>query len=789
MLSAYRFIYQSRKLYNCWGMLQHICCASAVVIARKAPSCYIPPYGRTVPPPFSKLFGRFSTVLPFQWNKSRGSHLSKLQNNFVPGEELFNIIKSACYELEGLNHHWLNIVCDDNKFLNQGGIILILVNAYINDDSLVDHHDRILMIEGIKLLQKRYPKLNIIGVQCVSSANSAEIHSGVLKTIMEEYISFPVLLLDRNLIKVIDSAVYLFFEGATIQTFSIKTEAQLGSIMKGTIDELSLLLKENMSEKLNGDRNQDAAIEEPYAASSFRNLLLYNAGCLSVDEDGGRIFLSDSNHHRIIITDRDGRILDSIGSSPGFVDADFESAKLWRPAASFYNVSNGCLFFVDSENNAIRRADMERRLVETMYPIPKSSGIWDQISGMWSWILNYSGFAKDSSKTEEPGFDSISSPWHMLNIEDDEFIIISHSFAVAWTMSMTTGKLKKVIRGLLISSLIQLLLLHANYYFRFEGFQNIFESYGNLIEEKLSCLRDANVVFLQKFSVSVSSEKLPYAGLMSSVGNFHDDIITYDAVGQSLLKYNRESMGISHIHFSNAGILGVPYWLSCPIERVYNSGNCIRQSIGHVHNFSVLPGRCNVRVNVDIPKGSVLAAPLDENCIWRQGRGSAAEVSVLEEGQSLEEKVGVAQQWFDELDNLAFTNAGLDSLESSGEVENKSVDKRFQDAGKVHFNCAVNVSPGTSELIVSAALYLKPNPALSFKEAASLLNPQNHEDGMLERESFYLFLQKCEKISDIIFTKPLHLRIKLDCGDHPTAPTSKETILTDTRLEVNVILD
>ncbi|PKU74642.1 hypothetical protein MA16_Dca004833 [Dendrobium catenatum] len=272
---------------------------------------------------------------------------------------------------------------------------------------------------------------------------------------------------------------------------------------------------------------------------------------------------------------------------------------------------------------------------------------------------------------------------------------------------MTTGKLKKVIRG----------------------FQNIFESYGNLIEEKLSCLRDANVVSLQKFSISVSSEKLPYAGLMSSVGNFHDDIITYDA------------------------------------------------------------GRCNVRVNVDIPKGSVLAAPLDENCIWRQARGSAAEVSVLEEGESLEEKVGVAQQWFDELDNLAFTNAGLESLESSGEVDNKSIDESFQDAGKVHFNCAVNVSPGTSELIVSAALYLKPNPALSFKEAASLLNPQNHEDGMLERESFYLFLQKCEKISDIIFTKPLHLRIKLDCGDHPTASTSKETILTDTRLEVNVILD
>ncbi|KAI0504525.1 hypothetical protein KFK09_015477 [Dendrobium nobile] len=83
MLSAYRFIYQSRKLYNCWGMLQHICCASASVIARKAPSCYIPPYGRTGQPSFSKLFGRFSTALPFQWNKSRGELLAMMNRGLI----------------------------------------------------------------------------------------------------------------------------------------------------------------------------------------------------------------------------------------------------------------------------------------------------------------------------------------------------------------------------------------------------------------------------------------------------------------------------------------------------------------------------------------------------------------------------------------------------------------------------------------------------------------------------------------------------------------------------------
>jgi len=41
----------------------------------------------------------------------------------------------------------------------------------------------------------------------------------------------------------------------------------------------------------------------------------------------------------------------------------------------------------------------------------------------------------------------------------------------------------------------------------------------------------------------------------------------------------------------------------------------------------VLPGRCNITVCIDIPVATELAAPLAENCIWRQVRGSGAEIS------------------------------------------------------------------------------------------------------------------------------------------------------------------
>lgn len=38
-----------------------------------------------------------------------------------------------------------------------------------------------------------------------------------------------------------------------------------------------------------------------------------------------------------------------IGSSPGYEDGEFESAKFLRPASSFYHAAEDCQFIVDSE--------------------------------------------------------------------------------------------------------------------------------------------------------------------------------------------------------------------------------------------------------------------------------------------------------------------------------------------------------------------------------------------------------------------------------------------------------
>lgn len=217
-----------------------------------------------------------------------------------------------------------------------------------------------------------------------------------------------------------------------------------------------------------------------------------------------------------------------------------------------------------------------------------------------------------------------------------------------------------------------------------------------------------------------------------------------------------------------------------------------RPSKEHLHHFSVLPGRCEIRVTVNVPEGIQLVEPPTDDCIWRQARGSAAEISGSEDVATATEKVGVAQQWFDELDNLAFSK---ESNETGALVEEKFTLRNVQDTQKAHFECVVNISPGTGEVVVSAVLYLKLSKTQGSQdrtlEAMRILNLHEGEQRTPEDDAcISLLVESGGELRDRIFMKPLHLRIRLDCRDHPPATTTtKESILTETALEVSVSLD
>lgn len=97
-------------------------------------------------------------------------------------------------------------------------------------------------------------------------------------------------------------------------------------------------------------------------------------------------------------------------------------------------------------------------------------------------------------------------------------------------------------------------------------------------------------------------------------------------------------------------------------------------------------------------------------------------------------------------------------------------------------------------MVIYAVFYLKldddSREQRSARHAKTVLDIVEGEGTGSEDEACaHLFLESCRDLREIIFMKPLHLKISLDCGDYPSTPNpSKEVVSTDTALHINVSL-
>lgn len=104
----------------------------------------------------------------------------------------------------------------------------------------------------------------------------------------------------------------------------------------------------------------------------LRTSTLAFPGKVLADEAGGRLFVADSNHHRVLVADLDGRIRDVIGgriggvadAAVGAVDGPFEDARFYRPQG--LALDGDILYIADTENHLIRAASLSGRRVTTL---------------------------------------------------------------------------------------------------------------------------------------------------------------------------------------------------------------------------------------------------------------------------------------------------------------------------------------------------------------------------------------------------------------------------------------
>ncbi len=91
-------------------------------------------------------------------------------------------------------------------------------------------------------------------------------------------------------------------------------------------------------------------------------------GKVAADERTNRLFIADSNHHRILVVSLNDHSIEAvIGSgAPGLEDGAFDQARFNNPQGMAYDPDADTLYIADTDNHAIRKADLRKRVVETL---------------------------------------------------------------------------------------------------------------------------------------------------------------------------------------------------------------------------------------------------------------------------------------------------------------------------------------------------------------------------------------------------------------------------------------
>ncbi|MDO8141081.1 MAG: thioredoxin-like domain-containing protein [Candidatus Brocadiales bacterium] len=139
-------------------------------------------------------------------------------------------------------------------------------------------------------------------------------------------------------------------------------------------------------------------------------------GKVLADEASNRLFIADSNHNRIVITNMEGKVLDIAGNGEtGRNDGDFKDASFHHPQGMALHGDN--LYVADTENHLIRKLDLKTKTVKTIAGTGKQAAFMDT-GGMGT-------------------FSSVNSPWDLVFLEGKLYIAMAGAHQI-WVMDLET---------------------------------------------------------------------------------------------------------------------------------------------------------------------------------------------------------------------------------------------------------------------------------------------------------------------------------------------------------------
>ena len=224
------------------------------------------------------------------------------------------------------------------------------------------------IIPDLKKLEEKYAnQLVVIGVHSAKFKNEKETEN-IRRIILRYELEHPV---------------YNDSEYAVWQNYGVRawpTQVLIdpaGYIVGGVSGEGNYeVIDEAIGKLVEEFRKRGELNEEPLKLVLERakvgDLPLAFPGKILADAATDRLFIADSNHHRIVITKLDGTLVDTVGTSDaGAADGPFAKATFNRPQG--LALAGDSLYVADTENHLLRRVDLKARTVETIAGTGKQS--------------------------------------------------------------------------------------------------------------------------------------------------------------------------------------------------------------------------------------------------------------------------------------------------------------------------------------------------------------------------------------------------------------------------------
>src|SRR5438552_10776498 len=239
------------------------------------------------------------------------------------------------------------------------------------------------IIPDLKKLEKKYPnELVVIGVHSAKFENEKDTEN-IRRIVLRYEIEHPI----------VNDADFAIWKAYAVDAWPTRYLIDpAGHIIgrlsgEGGYPALDKAIADTVAEFRKRGELNEAPLKLVLERAKVGDLPLAFPGKVLADAKSERLFISDSDHNRLVIAKLDGTLLETIGTGAhGADDGSFERATFFRPQGMV--LDGETLYVADTENHLIRQIDLKAKTVKTIAGTGQQSHEYGESGAARSVALN-----------------------------------------------------------------------------------------------------------------------------------------------------------------------------------------------------------------------------------------------------------------------------------------------------------------------------------------------------------------------------------------------------------------